>query len=551
MLSRFFVIPLFFFSTVLLSQPSVEFSSNTISVEANTSDDVSATLTITNSGDSDLNWSAEVSGDAYYELDLYEGTTTSASTTTLSLTNASTDNPIGGTYESNIRFITNDPVNAITDIAVTIVLTGTPSITFVNLESETLDFGSVMAFTSDTIEVLIENSGDDNLILDGITTTAYFGSNLSSLTIPANSQGTGLVIFTPDDAGTFTDVITVTTNDPAVPTAAFNLTGLGFTPPVISIDQSSLTSDITTGETETQAISITNSGGSVLLLTTDFKDPNLYPYTFTKNDYADWTLEENQDRITNTVWLTRQNNNPIYNAAIQDCYYCETHDGHNYDNNNTEWHPGPTSEADPNNYMTFRDAKRIGDNMIYEGDIFSLHVIDEDRYFDFTFHSWTSNGQGGGFSYTRVEVNPDSWIELSSGEGLQEPEIDFAKDDYADYNLENSQDRVTDQVWITRANNQGLFNAYNETSYDLSTSPDGTLWRWGGNNVNNENEWTNWEDAVNQSGYSVRYALSQEYLWGGTPLMSMHVEGTDLFMIFFLHHGHVVVKVVVFHIPEH
>ena len=29
--------------------------------------------------------------------------------------------------------------------------------------------------------------------------------------------------------GTFTDVIIVTTNDPAVPTAAFNLTGLGFT----------------------------------------------------------------------------------------------------------------------------------------------------------------------------------------------------------------------------------------------------------------------------------------------------------------------------------
>ena len=160
----------------------------------------------------------------------------------------------------------NDPVNAITDIAVTIVLTGIPSITFVNLESETLDFGSVMAFTSDTIEVLIENSGDDNLILDGITTTAYFGSNLSSLTIPANSQGTGLVIFTPDDAGTFTDVITVTTNDPVVPNTALNLTGLGFTPPVISIDQTSLVSDITTGETETQTISITNTGGSDLYL---------------------------------------------------------------------------------------------------------------------------------------------------------------------------------------------------------------------------------------------------------------------------------------------
>ena len=83
------------------------------------------------------------------------------------------------------------------------------------------------------------------------------------MTIPANSQGTGLVIFTPDDAGIFTDVITATTNDPTVPTAAFNLTGLGFTPPVISIDQSSLTSDITTGK-QRPKLSVTNSGGSVL-----------------------------------------------------------------------------------------------------------------------------------------------------------------------------------------------------------------------------------------------------------------------------------------------
>ena len=130
-LCRYFVtsiFPIFILSSLIFSQPAVSFDPAEISVESATSSDISTTLSILNSGDSDLNWSAEVTGDVHYELDAYEGVTSSGATTTLTLSNPSTDNPIGGTYESNIRFITNDPVNAITDIGVTIVLTGTPSI---------------------------------------------------------------------------------------------------------------------------------------------------------------------------------------------------------------------------------------------------------------------------------------------------------------------------------------------------------------------------------------------------------------------------------------
>ncbi len=35
--------------------------------------------------------------------------------------------------------------------------------------------------------------------------------------------------------------------------------------------------------------------------------------TFTKEGSTDWTLEENQDRLTENVWLARQNNKAIYN----------------------------------------------------------------------------------------------------------------------------------------------------------------------------------------------------------------------------------------------
>ena len=37
--------------------------------------------------------------------------------------------------------------------------------------------------------------------------------------------------------------------------------------------------------------------------------------TLTKMDFADWTLEENQDRLTDNVWITRQNQAGLFNIA--------------------------------------------------------------------------------------------------------------------------------------------------------------------------------------------------------------------------------------------
>jgi len=42
--------------------------------------------------------------------------------------------------------------------------------------------------------------------------------------------------------------------------------------------------------------------------------------SFTKNDYADWTLPENQDCITDNVCITRKNNQGIYNANTENGY---------------------------------------------------------------------------------------------------------------------------------------------------------------------------------------------------------------------------------------
>ena len=39
---------------------------------------------------------------------------------------------------------------------------------------------------------------------------------------------------------------------------------------------------------------------------------------FTKPDSADWTLPENQDRITDSVWITRKDIQSLFNIAQED-----------------------------------------------------------------------------------------------------------------------------------------------------------------------------------------------------------------------------------------
>ena len=125
--------------------------------------------------------------------------------------------------------------------------------------------------------------------------------------------------------------------------------------------------------------------------------------TFTKANYADWTLEENQDRITDNVWITRANNQSIFNISDNtdtssgSCSGSSPHD--------TEWAFGTI--ADGINTLTFDT---------FLGDFFAncgppsvvdqnavLHLITDDIYIDIKFLSWTSGegAGGGGFIYMR------------------------------------------------------------------------------------------------------------------------------------------------------
>ncbi|MCK5759762.1 MAG: cadherin repeat domain-containing protein, partial [Candidatus Delongbacteria bacterium] len=290
--------------------------------------------------------------------------------------------------------------------------------------------------------------------------------------------------------------------------------------------------------------------------------------TFTKADFADAILAENQDRITDSTWVTRNDQEGLFNA-----YYESFYNGSGP--TNTEWAYGTTANYLTLNYLNWENWQGGG---MGKGPLETLgrdavvHLISEDIYIDIKFTAWTSMGSGGGFTYER-SLDPNSGpmgINLSNdviydgypsgtivgllstadgdvtanyeysfvdgenhnsdfsivGDELQtnfianmesqstyeldimtmntadslfvekhffiniipEPTVwegvkyTFTKGNYADYTIMENQDRLTDRTWITRGDDQGIFNPFSEEGYSDSaphksmSSPENTEW---------------------------------------------------------------------------
>jgi|GEM_PF-808148 len=141
---------------------------------------------------------------------------------------------------------------------------------------------------------------------------------------------------------------------------------------------------------------------------------------FEKADYVDFTIPENQDRITNLVWITRDENGGIFNIRQED----------SFDRVNrtsplgTEWANGKISEGIENLEFTTWFESKTGSSTMEVGKDKVLHIIAEDIYIDVKVLSWTPGGGGsgtgfgGGFSYERS--TPDiSFVEDTEQTGFE------------------------------------------------------------------------------------------------------------------------------------
>jgi len=77
--------------------------------------------------------------------------------------------------------------------------------------------------------------------------------------------------------------------------------------------------------------------------------------------------------------------------------------------------------------------------------------------------------------------------------------ITFTKADFADHTMAANQDRITDAVWITRADIRGIFNIFTENTYTKNSSPADTEWSFGTSAQISSLTFQSWETAVSSN----------------------------------------------------
>jgi len=119
--------------------------------------------------------------------------------------------------------------------------------------------------------------------------------------------------------------------------------------------------------------------------------------TFTKAEGADPTAAENQDRLTDNVWLTRGNNGgQIFNIRS------EMEADKDTSPTGTLWAEGTLDEIEDLSFQRFRAA--VGDPKNVEGKDLVLFLEQDSVYLSVKFTQWSQN-KNGGFAYERSTEN--------------------------------------------------------------------------------------------------------------------------------------------------
>jgi hypothetical protein len=277
-----------------------------------------------------------------------------------------------------------------------------------------------------------------------------------------------------------TDVSQLTDTTERIPDRDYNRL---FNKPFIPSDVSDLTDDeglLNGGGTSTTLthLELTNEAIQVTAVLLDD------PVSFEKVDYD--TSNNAIDFIDEGVAITRGNQGWLYNPFLD-------LSGHAVDSpNGTRWNGDDTTNLKDyrsRTYETLYDVYGGNFNKIVGKKAIMKDTIN-DKYYLFEFTAWTEGQEGGGFAYTRSLIlgDPGYFEKLDDGD-----EVDIFVTD----------DPVGSGIGITRGNNQGIYNSFQELEWDEDVSPAGTLWNIDGwDDLSNitERQYTNFYDAFGRGG---------------------------------------------------
>lgn len=170
--------------------------------------------------------------------------------------NISTDGLIGGTYNCEIIINSNDPINPVVTVPVTLTVVGIPEI---NVDATELDFGDIIIGNTNTLTFTVTNTGTDVLTIDDLLSDfpGVYDITVTNNSLEVGESATVTVTFIPNEIQDFDGTMTIVNNDENI---VINIFGTGLGAPVVACAPSPIEVTLLAGECETQTITLSNSG---------------------------------------------------------------------------------------------------------------------------------------------------------------------------------------------------------------------------------------------------------------------------------------------------
>ena len=188
------------------------------------------------------------------------------------------------------------------------------------------------------------------------------------------------------------------------------------------------------------------------------------PVEFVKPGYADPFLV--YDTVSAQVHISRASQYSIFNTVSEQGYnnnYPGDGDGQNSPQG-TLWNLDGwrnLTDVKERTYLPWVEAFdwAIGIKILNSECI--MHDTANDKYYAIKFTAWTGNNNGGGFAYRRRLINTNLiFVHTENGSEV---------------------DEIAQGIGITRDANGGIYNTYDEGSWNEDVSPGGTEWSFAGN----------------------------------------------------------------------
>ncbi len=170
----------------------------------------------------------------------------------------------GGVFPGRININTNDPLNPVLGVDVTLTVTGAPDIA---VQPASIAYGERFVNNPHVSTLIVANDGTDVLhVTDIVSSSAELTAVPAVFDVPAHGSQNVTVTWTPTAIGPFEGSLTIASNDAAEPSLVVPVTGSAVTAPVMVVTPPAFDETLYSGNTVTRPLTVQNTGGADLVV---------------------------------------------------------------------------------------------------------------------------------------------------------------------------------------------------------------------------------------------------------------------------------------------